>query len=133
MGLGNISATLSDIRSAAVLRKDLVLACHLCSAEAVCISKHHRGVCYTGNHSSHSSSPPESADLATLLTMAIGFFKNYRVYMLTTVAYMGSLLFGMSLAPLSSVDFLTTLTPVSHYRIRHRCCELCSLVEELQN
>jgi hypothetical protein len=31
--------------------------------------------------------------------MAIGFFKNYRVYILTTVAYMGSLLFGMSLAP----------------------------------
>jgi hypothetical protein len=26
--------------------------------------------------------------------MAIGFFKNYRVYILTTVAYMGSLLFG---------------------------------------
>jgi hypothetical protein len=65
--------------------------------------------------------------------MAIGFFKNYRVYMLTTVAYMGSLLFGMSVAPLSSVDFLTTLTPISHYRIRHRCYELCSLVEELQN
>jgi len=26
--------------------------------------------------------------------MAIGFFANYRVYLLTTVAYMGSLLFG---------------------------------------
>lgn len=24
----------------------------------------------------------------------VGFFKNYRVYVLTTVAYMGSLLFG---------------------------------------
>jgi hypothetical protein len=24
-----------------------------------------------------------------------GFFKNYRVYLLTSVAYMGSLLFGM--------------------------------------
>jgi hypothetical protein len=99
MGVGNISATLSDIRSAAVLRKDLALAYHLGSAEAVCISKHHREVCYTGNRSSYSSSPPESADLATLFTMAIGFFKNYRVYILTTVAYMGSLLFGMSLAP----------------------------------
>jgi hypothetical protein len=37
--------------------------------------------------------------------MAIGFFKNHRVYMLTTVAYMGSLLFGMSLAPLILCQF----------------------------
>ena len=26
--------------------------------------------------------------------MALGFFRNYRVYILTSVAYMGSLLFG---------------------------------------
>lgn len=26
----------------------------------------------------------------------MGFFKNYRVYILTSVAYLGSLLFGMS-------------------------------------
>ena len=31
-----------------------------------------------------------------------GFFKNYRVYILTSVAYMGALLFGTSLVvPLS--------------------------------
>ena len=31
-----------------------------------------------------------------------GFFKNYRVYILTSVAYMGALLFGKSLVvPLS--------------------------------
>ncbi|PMD67600.1 general substrate transporter [Hyaloscypha bicolor E] len=35
--------------------------------------------------------------------MAIGFFKNYRVYMLTTVAYMGSLLFGYDTGVMSSV------------------------------
>jgi hypothetical protein len=29
-----------------------------------------------------------------LFIMARGFFKNYRVYLLATVAYMGSLLFG---------------------------------------
>jgi hypothetical protein len=29
--------------------------------------------------------------------MAIGFFANYRVYLLTTVAYMGSLLFGKAI------------------------------------
>jgi hypothetical protein len=38
--------------------------------------------------------PPKSVDIEPLFTMAIGFFQNYRVYLLTTVAYMGSLLFG---------------------------------------
>jgi len=33
----------------------------------------------------------------------IGFFKNYRVYFLTTVAYMGSLLFGYDTGVMSSV------------------------------
>ncbi|KAE8452720.1 hypothetical protein EG329_013979 [Mollisiaceae sp. DMI_Dod_QoI] len=35
--------------------------------------------------------------------MAIGFFKNYRVYILTSVAYMGSLLFGYDTGVMSSV------------------------------
>lgn len=40
--------------------------------------------------------------------MAIGFFKNYRVYLLTTVAYMGSLLFGYDTGVMSSVLSLTS-------------------------
>lgn len=35
--------------------------------------------------------------------MAVGFFKNYRVYILTSVAYMGSLLFGYDTGVMSSV------------------------------
>ena len=31
------------------------------------------------------------------MARSAGFFKNYRVYLLTSVAYMGSLLFGKSL------------------------------------
>jgi hypothetical protein len=39
----------------------------------------------------------QSPDFATEQTFKMkgGFFKNYRVYLLTSVAYMGSLLFGM--------------------------------------
>lgn len=35
----------------------------------------------------------------------MGFFKNYRVYILTTVAYSGSLLFGMFFVALSQCTF----------------------------
>ena len=36
------------------------------------------------------------------------FFKNYRVYILTSVAYMGSLLFGMT--PLLAVNSMQSFT-----------------------
>ena len=40
----------------------------------------------------------------------MGFFKNYRVYMLTTVAYMGSLLFGKLLFLILTLAELKTIT-----------------------
>lgn len=40
------------------------------------------------------------------------FFKNYRVYMLTSVAYMGSLLFGMYTASPSSSSTSRLLTRI---------------------
>jgi len=39
--------------------------------------------------------------------MAPNFFKNRRVYLLTTVAYMGSLLFGLFAPPLPDTISLT--------------------------
>ncbi|KAF8849604.1 general substrate transporter [Acephala macrosclerotiorum] len=46
--------------------------------------------------------------------MAIGFFKNYRVYILTSVAYMGSLLFGYDTGVMSSVLSLASFKKDFH-------------------
>jgi MFS family permease len=40
--------------------------------------------------------------------MAIGFFQNYRVYILTSVAYMGSLLFGKLHSSTPGIPYLST-------------------------
>lgn len=53
-----------------------------------------------------------AATIATATTVKEKFFKNYRVYLLTSVAYMGSLLFGTytgwpSLLPMRILDWLT--------------------------
>jgi len=96
------SALLSCIRSTAVAPQEIsVLSLSSLSAEAVCISKHR-----SSRHLSPRerripllvTSPPKRADIEPLFTFTMGFFKNYRVYLLTTVAYMGSLLFGMLLS-----------------------------------
>ena len=42
-----------------------------------------------------------------IFIMAPNFFKNRRVYLLTTVAYMGSLLFGLFTPPLPDIILLT--------------------------
>ena len=43
----------------------------------------------------------------SIFTMAPNFFKNRRVYLLATVAYMGSLLFGLFTPPLPEIPLLT--------------------------
>ena len=47
-----------------------------------------------------------------------GFFKNRRVYILATVAYMGSLLFGK--ITLSTLDSKKDVTLIILGRLRHR-------------
>jgi len=67
------------------------------------------------------------------ITMAkVSFFKNYRVYLLTAVAYMGSLLFAMVPYLCPTATWLARLTFWVSKRVQHRCHGICVCLDQLQ-